>query len=137
MSIHKQTAAKASFEVKTWDEKPYSELDNGAKFTRASVSKSFSGDIDGEGTVVYLMFYPGDGSASFVGLEHVIGRLGDRAGSFVLQHTGADDGATTKSTYFVVPGSGTGDLRGLRGEGRSVLSRNAPPFSMSLDYNFE
>ena len=83
------------------------------------------------------MFYPGDGSAGFVGLEHVIGRLGDRSGSFVLQHTGADDGSTTKSTYFVVPGSGTGDLRGLQGEGSSILSRNTPEFSMPLDYDFE
>jgi hypothetical protein len=118
MSTTQHTAARATFEVKTWDEKPYSEL-------------------DGEGTMMYLMFYPSDGSASFVGLEHVIGRLSDRAGSFVLHHTGADDGVTTKSTYFVVPGSGTGDLRGLRGEGSSVLSRNTPQFTMSLDYDFE
>jgi hypothetical protein len=72
-----------------------------------------------------------------VGVEHVIGRIGDRAGSFVLQHAGTDDGSTTKSTYFVVPGSGTGDLRGLRGKGKSVLSRNKPRYAMPLNYDFE
>ena len=78
MSAIKQTKAKATFEVKTWDEKPYSELTGGAKFTRANVTTTIHGDIEGEGTLEYLMFYPGDGTASFVGLEHVIGRIGDR-----------------------------------------------------------
>jgi hypothetical protein len=137
MSTSKQTKAKATFEVKTWDEKPYREFDGGAKFTRVKVTVSIHGDIEGEGTLEYLMFYPGDGSASIVGLEHVIGRIGDRAGSFVLQHTGTDDGSATRSAYFVVPGSGTGDLHGLRGKGRSVLSRNKPQYSMPLNYNFE
>src|SRR3972149_8626926 len=132
MSTGKYSKAKATFEVKTWDEKPYSELAGGAKFTRANVTASIHGDIEGEGTLEYLMFYPGDGSASFVGLEHVIGRIGDRSGSFALQHTGTDDGSTTRSSYFVVPGSGTGDLRGLRGKGSSVLSRNKPQHSMPL-----
>ena len=137
MSTGKYSKAKATFEVKTWDEKPYSELAGGAKFTRANVTASIHGDIEGEGTLEYLMFYPGDGSASFVGLEHVIGRIGDRSGSFALQHTGTDDGSTTRSSYFVVPGSGTGDLRGLRGKGSSVLSRNKPQYSMPLHYDFE
>ena len=137
MSTIKQAKAKATFEVKSWDEKPYSELAGGAKFTRAKVTASIHGDIEGEGTWEYLMFYPGDGSASFVGMEHVTGRIGDRAGSFVLQHTGTDDGNTTKSAYFVVPGSGTGDLRGLRGKGKSVLSRDKPQYAMPLNYDFE
>jgi len=137
MSAIKQTKAKATFEVKTWDEKPYSELTGWAKFTRANVTTTIHGDIEGEGTLEYLMFYPGDGTASFVGLEHVIGRIGDRSGSFTLQHTGTDDGSTTKSAYFVVPGSGTGDLRGLRGKGKSVLSRNKPQYAMPLTYDFE
>jgi hypothetical protein len=37
------------------------------------VTKSFSGDIEGEGTLEYLMAYREDGSASFVGLERVEG----------------------------------------------------------------
>ena len=137
MSTSQQTKAKAMFEVKSWDEKPYSELAGGAKFTRANVTAAIHGDIEGEGTLEYLMFYPGDGSASFVGLEHVTGRIGDRAGSFTLQHTGNDDGSTTKSAYFVVPGSGTGDLHGLRGKGKSVLSRDKPQYAMPLNYDFK
>ncbi|MEE8521307.1 MAG: DUF3224 domain-containing protein [Gemmatimonadota bacterium] len=132
MSIH----ATATFEVKAWEEKPYDEIDEGPKLTRASVTKSFSGDIEGEGTVEYLMIHRDDGSASFVGLERVVGRVGDRSGSFVLQHTGTFEGGTAKTTWFVVPGSGTGDLRGLRGEG-GFASAHAERYSITLDYDFE
>lgn len=132
MTVH----ATATFEVKAWEEKPYDEIDEGPKLTRASVTKSFSGDIEGEGTVEYLMIHRDDGSASFVGLERVVGRVGDRSGSFVLQHTGTFEGGTAKTTWFVVPGSGTGDLRGLRGEG-GFASAHAERYSITLDYDFE
>ncbi len=109
------TQATATFQVKSWDEKPYNEIDDGPKLTRVSVTKSFSGDIEGEGTLEYLMIQRDDGSASFVGLERVVGRVGDRSGSFVLQHLGTYEEGTAKATFSVVPGSGTADLRGLRG----------------------
>ena len=130
------TLATATFEVKTWDEKPYNEIDGGPKLTRASVTKSFHGDIEGEGALEYLMFYPGDGSATFVGLERVVGRVGDRSGSFVLQHSGTFEGGTAKATWSVVPGSGTGDLRGLRGKG-GFASAHQQRYPITLDYDFE
>jgi hypothetical protein len=61
------------------------------------------------------MVYPGDGSAKFVGLERVVGRLGDRWGSFVLEHSGTFEGGVAEASWSVVPGSGTGEPRGLRG----------------------
>jgi len=130
------THATATFEVKGWDEKAYHESDGQLKLTRASVSKAFHGDLEGESTLEYLMAYPGNGSASFVGLEHVVGRLGDRSGSFVLQHSGTDDGHTATGSWFVVPGSGTGGLRGLRGEGSFAASRGEQQFGFTLDYDF-
>jgi hypothetical protein len=35
------THAPATFEVKSWDEKPYDEMDGAPKLTRASITKSF------------------------------------------------------------------------------------------------
>ncbi len=130
------THATATFEVKSWDEQPYQEFEGGTKLTRASVTTSYHGDIEGEGTLEYLMFYGEDGSASFVGLERVVGRVGNRSGSFVLRHSGAYEGGTAKATYVVVPGSGTGDLRGLRGEGDFALSGHAQHYPITLDYDF-
>jgi hypothetical protein len=130
------THATATFEVKSWDEKPYDEMEGGPKLTRASITKSFTGDIEGEGTLEYLMMYRDDGTASFIGLERVVGRVGDRAGSFVLEHTGTSDGSTATASWSVVPGSGTGDLRGLRGEG-GFASGHAESYPMTLDYDIE
>ena len=105
MSFH----AKAKFKVKSWDEKPYDEIEDGPKLTRATVAKSYSGDIEGDGTVEYLMIHREDGSASFVGLERVVGAIGDRQGSFVLQHSGSFEGGYRH--HHMVPGSGIGYRR--------------------------
>ncbi len=62
-----QRGANARFAIKHWDEKPYSEGKDLPKLTRGSVTKTFTGDIEGEGQVEYLMMYRSDGSATFVG----------------------------------------------------------------------
>jgi hypothetical protein len=54
--------ANAHFAIKSWDEKPYSEGPDQPKLTRASVTKTFTGDLAGEGHVEYLMAYASDGS---------------------------------------------------------------------------
>ena len=124
--------ATGSMELKSWDEHPYSEIDGGPNLTRASVNNSLHGDIEGEGTLQYLMIYHDDGSCSFMGLERVVGHIGDRSGSLVLQHSGTFEGNSVTCTLSVVPGSGTGDLRGLRGEGGFVarLGQQATPFTL-------
>jgi uncharacterized protein DUF3224 len=116
-----KNVANALFAIKNWDEKPYSEGQDLPKLTRAAVTRAFSGDIAGEGHVEYLMMYRSDGSATFVGLERVVGELAGRAGSFVLQRTGIFENGVAKESYFVIPGSGTGDLHNLRGEGTSAV----------------
>src|SRR2546425_7286761 len=113
-SMRKQ--AKATFGIKSWDEKTYNEIEGAPKLTRVSATKSYQGDIEGEGKVEYLMMYRSAGSASFMGLERVTGSVGGRSGSFVLQHSGTFEDGVAK-VISVVPGSGTGDLRGMRGEG--------------------
>ncbi len=116
-----KNVANARFTIKSWDEKPYSEGEDLPKLTRAAVAKTFAGDITGDGHVEYLMMYRSDGSATFVGLERIVGQVAGKTGSFVLQRTGVFENGMAKESYFVVPGSGTGDLRGLRGEGTSAV----------------
>src|SRR3954453_14196466 len=116
-----KTTANATFAIKTWDEKPYSEAEGEPKLTRASVTKTYTGGIEAEGHVEYLMMYRSDASATFVGLERVVGPIGEKAGSFVLQRTGVFEDGQAKESYSVVPGSATGDLRGLTGEGKSTV----------------
>ena len=125
--------ANARFAIKNWDEKPYSEGEGLPRLTRAQVTKSFTGDIEGESQVDYLMMYRGDGSATFIGLERIVGRLGGKSGSFVLQRTGVFESGQAKESYSVVPGSGTGELVGLLGEGTSAVGHGSE-HPMMLNY---
>jgi hypothetical protein len=127
-------SANARFAIKSWDEKPYSEGQDLPKLTRATVTKTFTGDIEGEGQVEYLMMYGSDGSATFVGLERIVGRLGSKAGSFVLQRNGTFEGGQATESYSVIPGSATGELRGLRGEGTSAVGHGLEhPFVLNYE----
>ncbi len=128
--------ALATFQIKTWDETPYDQIAGGTKLTRAKVTRSFHGDIEGESTVEYLMFYREDGTANFVGLERITGQLGGRAGTFVLEHTGTYTGGISKIALNVVPGSGTGELRGLSGAGSSTPGHETD-YALTLDYAFD
>jgi hypothetical protein len=119
---------EAKLKIESWDEKPYRELDEGGKFTRADVL--LSGPADGltSATFEALMFYRADGTSTYVTLMHMTGTVDGRSGSFVLQGHGAYDGMTARGESHVVEGSGTGELAGLSGTGESVSTHDSYPF---------
>jgi hypothetical protein len=126
--------ANARFAIKSWDEKPYSEGADLPKLTRASVEKTLTGDIEGESHVEYLMMYRSDGTATFVGIERVTGRVDGKNGSFVLQRIGRFENGLAKESYSVIPGSGTGELRTLRGEGATSVGHGLEhPFELTYE----
>jgi hypothetical protein len=129
--------ATAKFQLKSWDEKTFEEIGSGAKLTRASVSFGYQGDIEGSSKVEYLMAYREDGTGDFVGLERIVGRVGDRTGSFILQHNGTFGSEGVKVKINVMPGSGTENLRGLRGEGEAFLPSHKEDYPLTLNYYFE
>ena len=59
-----------------------------------------------------------------------------RRGTFLFQDAGTVQDNTVSGDWFVIPGSGTGQLAGLRGEGgfRANLGEGA---QVHLDYWFE
>lgn len=123
------------FAIKNWDETPYIEGQDQPKLTRASVLKTYTGDLEGEGQVEFLMMYRGDGSASFVGHERVVGRIGGKSGTFVLQWTGIFENGQAKASYSVIPGSGTGNLQNLVGDGSSVVGHGMEhPFALNYEF---
>lgn len=129
-----KNTAHARFAIKNWDEKPYDETPEQPKLTRASVTKTYTGDIHGQAHVEYLMMYRSDGSATFVGLERFVGKIGGKAGTFVLQRNGVFEGGLAKESYSVVPGSATGDLRGLIGDGTSSVGHGMEhPFTLTYE----
>lgn len=127
-------SANARFAIKSWDEKPYSEGQDLPRLTRASVIKTFTGDIEGEGQVEYLIMYRKDGSATFVGLERFVGRIHGKKGTFVLQRSGVFENGHAKESYSVVGGSATGELQGLSGEGSSSVGHGMEhPFLLNYE----
>lgn len=127
------TKATGSFELASWDENPYEELEGGGKLTRASVGQKFAGDIEGEGAAEWLMAYRPDGTAHFVGLQRVRGTIGGRRGTFVLETVGEFDGQEATWTASIVSGAGTDELTGLTGNGKFAAPRG-PKATFELDY---
>ena len=84
--------------------------------SRFSIDKIIHGDL--EATTKGEMFSGGDpkkGEAGYVAIEMVTGTLAGKHGSFALQHTATMDRSGYKMTVIVVPGSGTGELKGIAG----------------------
>jgi Protein of unknown function (DUF3224) len=131
-----RTHATGRIEVKTYEPQPYDEVADGPNLVETHVTETFSGDIEGEGSVRFLQAIRDDGSASFVGIERVSGSIQGRQGTFLLQDAGTLEGNLVKGDWFVIPGSGTGELSGLRGEGsfEAELGQHA---SITLDYSFQ
>ncbi len=82
--------AKAKFEMTSWDEKSIVEYEEGRKLTHAKVTKKFTGDLEGESVLEYLMVYPPAPPVPYY------------------------DG-TAKEKATIIADSGTGDLARLRG----------------------
>jgi hypothetical protein len=108
--------ARAKIVVQSSEAKPYDQT-TGPALMEVRISEAFTGDIDGESTVQALEVQRGHQSARLVSLQRFQGKLGGRQGTFVLQGSETVDNGKVKATWFVVPGSGTGDLSGLRGSG--------------------
>lgn len=127
--------ATGTFTIDTWEEEPYDERD-GAKLTRTRVTKTFHGQIEGQSTAELLMAYAQEGSAAYVGFERIVGRVHDRSGSFVLQHTATGSRGAQSASWSVVPDSGTGELRSLRGEARIVVEPDGG-HTFTLEYDLD
>ena len=115
-TAHARARAKAKITVQSSEAKPYDQTASPA-LTELRLSEKFSGDIDGESPVRALQVLRDDKSASMVSMQRFRGKLGGRQGTFVLQGSETVENGKIKATWFVVPGSGTSDLSGLRGEG--------------------
>ena len=106
--------AHAKFEMPSWDEQAIVEYEEGRKLTHAKVTKKFTGDLEGESVLEYLMVYPPAPPVPYVGVERFTGSFLGKKGSFALTITGTYDGRAHEHAE-IVAGSGTGELAALRG----------------------
>jgi Protein of unknown function (DUF3224) len=109
------THASGTFDVKL-NPQPAVENIGDPTVGRLSIDKRFSGDL--EATSKGEMLAAGTdvkGSAGYVAIERVTGKLRGRSGNFALQHFGVMTRGTPELSIKVVPDSGTGELIGLAG----------------------
>jgi hypothetical protein len=132
---HKRARAETKITVQSTEVQPYDQ-GNSPALLEIRLSEMFTGDLDGESMVRALQVRRDDQAATMVSMQRFRGRLGEREGTFVLQGSESIERGRIKATWFVVPGSGTGALHGLRGEG-GFEGRFGTGSDGTLEYWFE
>jgi len=127
--------ARATICVRNSEAHPYDES-GGPELAVLSLDETFSGEWAGESTVRALQLRREDGSAMMVSLQRFRGTLYGRRGSFVLEGREVIHDKRISATWSVVPGSGTEELAGLRGEG-GFAGEFGTGSTGTLDYWFE
>lgn len=125
--------AKGEFEVKLTPQ-----ADDDFEAGRMTIDKTYHGDLESVGKGQMLSVQTGvQGSAGYVAIEHVTGKLQGRSGSFVLQHSGIMDRGASALTVSVVPDSGSGELSGLTGKLNIIISEEKHFYELtySIDTN--
>jgi hypothetical protein len=104
----------------------------GTELSRVHITRTFTGDLEGESTAE-IMIAKSEGGGGYIGHDRVTGRLGGKSGSFVFQHGGIMGPDGTSNTGTIVPGSGTEELAGLKGEG-TMLADEEGNHTFTLTY---
>jgi Protein of unknown function (DUF3224) len=140
--------ANTTFNVAAWTEQLVTDIDGegitagdsyypNRGLTRTEVSYTYTGDIEGSSTLVYLIAYKAD-AAPVLGLERFEGSIGGHEGSCVFRHIGSQDKGSVSAHIDVVPGMGTGGLEGLRGEAELAISGHSDDgYPLVLSYDID
>jgi hypothetical protein len=106
---------KGSFEVQMSAEPPFDTVD-GVALGRARFDKQFSGAFEATSRVEMLSVRSeGTQSGAYVAVERISGTLEGKQGSFALVHLGLSNRGERSLTVQIVPESGTGELKSIRG----------------------
>jgi hypothetical protein len=124
--------ANGELHVTAWEELRSEDLGDGRRVVHARLEDALSGGFEGTASWDDLLFYRADGSASFVTLGQMRGRLGGREGSFAVATRGTYDGEWVRSSWTIVVDSGTGELAGISGTGE-LESQPGRPGVYSLE----
>lgn len=131
MTNETRRTVTARFEITGWEETTYDEPADGPKLTRATIRKRFSGALEGT-SITEMLTAQGDAGSGYVASERVEGMLDGRAGTFVLQHGGVAEGKAQRAFGQIIPGSGTGELRSLRGDASYAHDANGATLTLTF-----
>ncbi len=112
-----RTTATSEFTITVWDEQIYDQQEVGSKLIRATVHKAYQGEVEGTSVAQLLMVRAGhEGGEGYLASERVTARIGERTGTFVIQHGGITTSGDEDIAFgHVVHNSGTADFAGMSG----------------------
>ena len=87
------------------------------------MEKVYEGDVSGRSATLFTAaFDETSGQGTYIAMEAFEGSLDGRTGTFAYVHSATTTGSERSHEYFlIVPGSGTGELAGIRGSGSLVI----------------
>lgn len=105
---------------------------------RMVISKIYRGGLDGSGKGQMLSKRTEtEGSAGYVAIEEFRGSLEGKKGSFTLLHRGLMNRGTPSSEVVVVPDSGTGELKGISGTMKIIISEGKHSYKFEYTLSSE
>jgi hypothetical protein len=113
---------------------PSPELPQGV-LARMSIDKQFHGDLEATSKGEMMTASTAvKGSAGYVAMEQVTGKLNGRSGSFILQHSATMNRGVPQLSVTVVPDSGTDQLVGMTGTMNIIITdgKHAYDFEYTL-----
>ena len=124
--------ATSTYENVHGDESPLSGAANEPTVSRGIRRRRFEGEVSGEGTADILIARgTAEGRLGYVATERFAGSVVGKSGTFLFQHGAAMDRGVLTPFGYIVPGTGTGELTGIRGEMRVGAD------TLTLTYDFE
>ncbi|WP_369200896.1 DUF3224 domain-containing protein [Streptomyces sp. PU-14G] len=128
----------ATFTPVSWDEKEVRATE-GPRLSRASVVNDYAGGIEARGAACeYVLCYATEMTGVFSGMEVLTGSVDGREGTFVIRQAGTfDEEGTIRCTFDVAPGSATGALTGLTGDGSYEVRHGEEKVAVAFSYTLD
>lgn len=105
----------------------------GATLGLMRVDKAFTGELVGKSSV-WMSYHRSEtdpACATYVALERIQARIGERSGSFVVAHLGLRGPGLESLELPIAAGSGTGDLAGISGRMEIVVSEGEHAYRLN------
>lgn len=129
--------ATSQFSIIDWNE----EFIYNEEFARATANYQITGEMVGTLHAEYSIFYLfydkeniHNSTSKFSGFTKFTGKIDGKVGSFILEDMGGFINNEYKTCVNIIENSGTGDFRGISGQGSYVPLSDKMILNLELDY---
>lgn len=126
---------RSSFQITGWEPAAADAADEIADIARARILKTFTGDLEGTSVANAILYQTPIQSGGYAAIERITGKIGEREGTFVVQHSGIRDATGNGPEYGdVIMGSGTGGFEGVTGTMKIEETESGKAFLLDLTF---